>query len=50
MLRENFSLLLLSGKRRKQNLQNADIRYSQPKGRQNTRDEVSLRLFWSIYQ
>ena len=39
-----------AGKRRTQNLQNADIRHSQPQGRQNTTHEVSLRLFWSIYE
>ena len=50
MLSSLVSLLLLSGKRRTQNLQHADIRYSQPQGRQNTTDEVSLRLFWSIYE
>ena len=32
------------------NLQNADIRHSQPQGRRSTTDEVSLRLFWSIYE
>ena len=46
----SLSLLLFSGKRRTQNLQNADIRHSQPQRRQNTTDEVSLRLFWSIYE
>ncbi|MCV6576365.1 MAG: hypothetical protein OIF58_11570, partial [Cohaesibacter sp.] len=46
----SLSLLLFSGKRRTQNLSNADIRHSQPQRRQNTTDEVSLRLFWSIYE
>ena len=32
------------------NLQNADTRHSQLQGPQNTTDEVSLRLFWSIYE
>ena len=50
MLSSLVSLLLLSGKRRTQNLQNADIRHCQPQWRQNTTDEVSLRLFWSIYE
>ena len=50
MLSSLVSLLLLSGKRRTQNLQNADIRHSQPQGRQNTTDAVSLHLFWSMYK
>ena len=50
MLSSLVSLLLLSGKRRTQNLQNAGIHHCQPQGRQNTTDEVSLRLFWSIYE
>ena len=33
-----------------QNLQNVDICHSQPQGRQNTTDAVSLHLFWSIYK
>ena len=50
MLSSLVSLLLLSGKLRTQNLQNTDIHHCQPQGRQNTTDEVSLRLFWSIYE
>ena len=50
MLSSLVSLLLLSGKRRTQNLQNADIFHCQPQERQNTTDEVRLRLFWSIYE
>ena len=50
MLSSLVSLLLLSGKRRTRSLQNADLHYSQPQGRQNTTDEVSLHLFWSIYE
>ena len=50
MLSSLVSLLLLSGKHRTQNVQNADVRHCQPQGRQNTTNEVSFRLFWSIYQ
>ena len=50
MLSSFVSVLLLSGKRRTQNLQNANIRHSQLQGQQNTTNEVSLHLFWSIYE
>ena len=42
---EGLRSRLPESKHRSQNVQNADIRHSQPLGRQNPTTEVSLRLF-----